>query len=721
MDRTFNASEARKLVEKVKNLQENLEHAVSLEEEYKNDIKILSDHLLAEAKYHVLQDIPVEELNHDKRGFRIKALKEAGYLTLADVCAASQQRLTMINGIGETSACEMKSLASEMSAEATGNIKIKLSLDNKSDKASALVNAISRYRRNQNYINTCKMVLGKYRSILAQQAADLSYGTAGPIRWFFTNRSHKQKAVDAYEYLKNFLDGEIGTNCSVLIDSIHTISHSTPEEGWTDFSHNSIQFFTILEELNPGVLGTEDEMYGLPEDLAREIQDECFFPDGLLCDLRKYQELGVKYILHQKKVLLGDEMGLGKTVQAIAVMVSLKNVGCNHFMVICPASVITNWCREIEKMSKLRAVLIHGSNRLQALRDWNENGGVGVTTYETVSVLLSEPIPELSLLIVDEAHYIKNPEAARTIRVKTLSEKADRMLFMTGTALENKVSEMINLIRMLQPDIAGKINGMEAIAKAPRFREMVAPVYYRRKRDDVLTELPEMIESKEWCRLNAKEEEAYEYAVFSGNFAAARRVSWNVTDIQDSSKAKRLVEIVEEAESDGRKVIVFSFFLDTIHKVEEALGSRCMPVINGSVPPQRRQEIIDEFEQAPSGAVLPAQILAGGTGLNIQSASVVIFCEPQFKPSIENQAIARAYRMGQTRNVLVYRLLCEDTVDERIMDLLYDKQQIFDAFADQSVSADQDLKTIDDRTFGNIIQDEIDRISRKTSGGRAGH
>ena len=90
-------------------------------------------------------------------------------------------------------------------------------------------------------------------------------------------------------------------------------------------------------------MGTDDAIYGLPEDLAREIQDECLFPDGLLCSLRRYQEWGVKYILHQEKVLLGDEMGLGKTIQAIATMVSLKNTGATHFVVVCPASVLINW------------------------------------------------------------------------------------------------------------------------------------------------------------------------------------------------------------------------------------------------------------------------------------------------------------------------------------------------------------------------------------------
>lgn len=295
------------------------------------------------------------------------------------------------------------------------------------------------------------------------------------------------------------------------------------------------------------------------------------------------------------------------------------------------------------------------------------------------------------------------------MNVKKICERAERMLFMTGTALENKPEEMVALIHILRPDIALRIQHMLALTAAPQFREAVAPVYYRRKREDVLTELPELIESEEWCTLGQAEKDIYEQAVFGKNFAEIRRVSWNAENIKDSCKAKRLIELIEEAESEKRKVIIFSFFLDTIRKVVQLLGDRCMNPINGSVSPQRRQEIIDDFDKAPAGAVLAAQIQSGGTGLNIQSASVIILCEPQLKPSIENQAISRAYRMGQTRNVLVYRLLCENSIDERIMDILKDKQEKFDAFADKSVAAAESIK-MDDHTIGNIIEEEIERI-----------
>ena len=159
-----------------------------------------------------------------------------------------------------------------------------------------------------------------------------------------------------------------------------------------------------------------------------------------------------------------------------------------------------------------------------------------------------------------------------------------------------------------------------------------------------------------------------------------------------------------------RKVIVFSFFRSTLRKVTELLGDRCMEPITGAISPQRRQEIVDAFSQAEDGAVLVSQVQAGGTGLNIQSASVIIFCEPQIKPSIENQAISRAYRMGQVRDVLVYRLLADDTVDERIMEVLQDKQLQFDSFADDSVVGEESLKPKESDWIQKMVAEEKQRL-----------
>ena len=717
MAKPFSSNEANRIIEQHRALAQRLDAAVAKADAYAPAVKKASDALAAQELRKVLEDIPIEEINRDKRGFRVKALRDSGYQTIADLAAASLFSIASVNGVSEEGAYAIRRIVDDIIARARPGVKIRLSLDNRTEAAAQLIAAIHRFRRSRAPADTCRMMITASRQNIANAIGDLS-AVNGGMKRIFASRAKKEKAAEAFSYLSGLRNGAYWQRAEESLALLDSAGMAADEEAWADFAGNPVPFFNILEEINPGILGNDDAVYGLPEDLAREVQEESLFPDGLLCTLRRYQEWGVKYILHQERVLLGDEMGLGKTVQAIAAMVSLRNTGATHFLVVCPASVLTNWIREIRKMSRLSVVKLHGAGRAAALQSWLKSGGVAVTTYETTgSIRLPEDF-RFAELVVDEAHYIKNPEAQRTKNVKALSLQAERLLFMTGTALENRVDEMISLIRILQPPIAKKVQGMAFLASAPQFRAAVAPVYYRRKREDVLTELPELIESREWCSLNPVEEAAYELAVLAKNYPAARRVSWNVQDVKHSSKAARLLELVEEAESDGRKVIVFSFFLDTIRKVTMLLGDRCTEAINGSVPPQRRQEIIDAFDKAPAGTVLPAQIQSGGTGLNIQTASVVIICEPQFKPSTENQAISRAYRMGQTRNVLVYRLLCENTVDERITALLEAKQAIFDAYADRSVAADESLE-LDEKSFGNIIDEEIERINAKRKDARA--
>lgn len=711
MAKSIDSAEAKRIIQAHQNMLAELLSIEKLRSDQKAEITNAAEALAAQEVMCVLRDIPIEELNRDKRGIRVKALRDHSYTTIADISAASIYALESIHGISEDTARTIKHLSGNIVDVTRKNTKIRISEDHKSPQATKLITAISRFRNSKNHIDECITLVEHARANIERGIADLSPATK-PFKWLFTSKAKKEQACQALEMLSVLMDGEYFRSARSTLDTLNSISRSSSVDAWADFSKNPVQFFNVLEGIAPGLLGTDDAVYGLPEALAQEIQEQAFFPEGLLCELRRYQEWGVKYILHQERVLLGDEMGLGKTIQAIAAMVSLRNTGATHFVVVCPASVLTNWCREIRKMSRLSVTKVHGYDRSAALQSWIKAGGVAVTTYETTGFFKLDEKFKFSMLVVDEAHYIKNPEAQRTTYVKVLCTHAERLLFMTGTALENKVAEMIELIKILQPQVAVQVRGMEFLSSAPQFREKVAPVYYRRRREDVLTELPELIESREWCEMTSVEESVYEESVLSKNFMAARRVSWNVPDLKYSSKASRMMEIIADAAAEGRKIIVFSFFLDTIKKITQLLGKQCFGPINGSISPQRRQEIIDEFDAAPAGSVLAAQIQAGGTGLNIQSASVVIICEPQFKPSIENQAISRAYRMGQTRNVLVHRLLCDESIDERITAILEEKQTIFDAFADESAAASESME-LDDKTFGNIIKEEIDRINAK--------
>ena len=704
MARNYSASEVRDLQRTYQDLYARFRQLDSLAERIVGEIHSACAKIAGDDSMAILETISVDELNREKKGVRVKLLHDAGLHTIADLLRANPFQISSINGISPEGAQEIKRAAAAIADTAQKGAKIRLSADDKNPRSTALVTALCKYKRVMPALNAAAQFRAYYDSALTQ-AIEAAKPAAGSIRWMFASSATKAEADSACATLTQILSQENLAPVNEAIQNAQRFTYTTAKDAWDDYSRDSITYVNLLETVEPDRVGSGEGIYGLPEDLAQTIADVVLELTGLRCTLRRYQEWGVKYAVAQRRILLGDEMGLGKTVQAIAAMVHLRNQGAAHFAVVCPASVLTNWCREIAKHSDLSVFKVHGSGKETALRDWISNGGVAVTTYETTAAIELPVNLKLTMLTVDEAHYIKNPSAQRTVNVKRLCARAERLLFMTGTALENRVGEMATLIEILNPDVAREIQPMISLSSAPRFREAVAPVYYRRKREDVLTELPELVESCEWCDLLPKEKQIYREAIAEQNFMAARRVSWNVDDPADSSKARRLLEIVEDAREQERKVLIFSFFLGTVSKIAEMLGDSCMEPITGSVAPNRRQEIIDEFDKAPAGASLVAQIQSGGTGLNIQSASVVIMCEPQLKPSIENQAISRAYRMGQARSVLVYRLLCDDTVDERIMDILRAKQKEFDAFADESKAAEDTLE-LDNASITAIMQAE---------------
>ncbi len=709
---TKGVGEVRHVVRTMEALEYELKRSSDLLEQSRQKVRSETMQIVTKEMLKLLQDVPVDHINRSRKGYRIASLKGAGILTVADLYQTKTAQIAEINGISDYTAELMKNEAQAIAEDTAATIRIRLSADDRNDDSTALIRAIEIYRRKL-------LVAGDIRRLRREHFSNNLYAIRkvkeidDGVRYVFANQDTRRKLLEAYLYLKEASEGEFIGRVYDLFNELENTSEVSAEEAWNRFVKDPVQFYTVLEEIVPGVLGNEDSVYGLPEDLAKEIAAQEVTEDGLKCTLRRYQSWGVKYILHQKRVLLGDEMGLGKTVQAIASMVALRNTGASHFIVVCPASVLPNWCKEIAEKSHLKPIRIHGATRMHMWKLWIEEGGVAVTTFETTGNMKLEENFKVDMMIVDEAHYIKNPEALRTLNVKELAAHAERMLFMTGTALENRVNEMLSLLAVLQPEIASEARSIAFMASADQFREKIAPVYYRRKREDVLSELPELIDNREWVSLSVEENRIYEDDLKNGSYADIRQVSWNIGDLDASSKAERMMEIIDEAKAEERKIIVFSYFLHTIHAVCDYLGTQCMEPIIGSVSPQKRQEIIDAFNNAPAGTVLPAQIVSGGTGLNIQAASVVILCEPQLKPSIENQAISRAYRMGQARNVLVYRLLADNTVDERIMELLAEKQNIFDAFADSSVAGEASLKQdaeVDETTFAQIVKEEIARI-----------
>ena len=671
-------------------------------------IREAAEKLQKEGLSETLSTIPVEALNSDKQGIRTQLLRDAGYDTVWKVHEAGYKTLARINGISEQGAFHIKTVADGIVKKAQTGSAIRIDADNRTTDAGNLVRALYEHLLTGNAISSVQGLYGTHFARI-EQCVQAAKPATGGLRWTFCSAAKKQEAVKAAAYLLTLSSGSFCTDADKACRAVTARKRPGVNEAWTDFEKSPVRYYTLLEQLGFSQ-GTAVGEYGLPEDIAKSLDDVQVDLTGLRCTLRRYQEYGVRYVLKQGSALLGDEMGLGKTVQAIACMVALRNEGATHFLVVAPASVLVNWCREVPQHSDLACTEIHGSDMAEEQEGWFNNGGVAVTTYETAGRITLPDDFTISLLVVDEAHYVKNPQANRTKVVKALRDRSKKVLFMTGTALENRVDEMCNLVDMLQPETAKSLAGMKELSHASQFRDAAAPVYFRRTRDDVLSELPEKQESEEWLRLGSAEDTIYRASVAARQFAEMRRVSWNTEKLEDSVKAKRLIELCDEAKEQGRRIIVFSFFLKTLARAGEALGDRCMGPINGSVTPAMRQKIIDEFSESEPGTVLLSQIQAGGTGLNIQAASVVIFCEPQIKPSLETQAISRAYRMGQAHKVLVYRLLCEDSVDERIMELLAEKQQQFDSFAEESVSGRESLE-LSEKNTGSIMDEEAKRLA----------
>jgi SNF2 family DNA or RNA helicase len=406
-------------------------------------------------------------------------------------------------------------------------------------------------------------------------------------------------------------------------------------------------------------------------------------------------------------------MGLGKTIQAIAVLAHLKAEGATHFLVVCPASVLINWIREIESRSTLDAFRVHGPDRDTALAEWVRHGDTAVTTFDVLNALtVPEDIP-IGMLVVDEAHYVKNPDTRRSRTIARWAARAGHVLFLTGTPMENRVEEFRNLVQHLQPDLLPHVRHSDAVAGSHAFRKAVAPAYLRRNQQDVLTELPELRQIDEWEEFSPADLAAYREAVAAGNFMAMRRAAY--ADSAKSAKLRRLLELVGEAAENGLKVVVFSFFRDVLSAAHEALDTPAVfGPITGSVTPVRRQELVDAFAAAPGHAVLFGQIQAGGTGLNMQAASVVILCEPQVKPTLEAQAVARAHRMGQIRHVQVHRLLTTDSIDQRMLDILGTKKRLFDAYARRSDLAEStpDAVDISEQSLARqIVAEEQQRLA----------
>ena len=695
-------------IRQAQQIDSRLKAALDGEREELAKLRKAADQFLSARIQASLEAMDVDMLTQGKQKIRVSYLRSAGIQNMWQLSKMSRQQIEDLDGIGAQGATAIYDLTKQIVKNAKEKLSVRIQSDSPTKADDALVAALYCVIVHGQQRQQIKSLYEGHHKPLAKEIAAAQKAASG-FSWFFASAKERDSALTAATALQDRLDSEFGDLS--LLEAYEAVPKADPTECYAHFREHAADYYAALEKYCTQLPVAQDTKAGLPEELVAQIEATQIDLTGLKATLRSYQDFGVRYAVHQKRTLLGDEMGLGKTIQAIATMIAMKASGKHHFMVVCPASVLINWCREIQKFSDMEVTKIHGADE-EALLHWRENGDIAVTTFESISRFELPEKFKFDYLVVDEAHYVKNPAAQRTVAMQKLLAKTEGVLYMSGTPLVNRVDEMCFLVSCLQPQLSARLEQLKLVSTAEQFRSELSGVYLRRVREDVLTELPDLIEKEQWCELGSAEQSIYREAVESGNLMAIRQVSWQVPDLKDSSKAMRLLEICENAKEQGRKVIVFSFFRNTLEKVCTLLGDRCSQIISGDISPAVRQQIVDEFNAAEAGVVLVSQVQAGGTGLNIQAASVVVFCEPQLTPAIENQAIARAYRMGQTRDVLVYRLLADETIDERMLEILSAKQKEFDAFAEDSVIGDLQMQS-DTSWLTKLVQEEQSRLGQQ--------
>lgn len=617
----------------------------------------------------IVAEMPIERLKEATRE-RISTgpLIDASIKTVLQVINAGN--LQHLPGIGPTLATRIKGAAQTLWQITYDEMPARIDIKSRTPEATELL------RRLQAWDSFRRNIGGTEDLSLADELGPLSAALSSSVTHAVIFCSPNTSAAGLVGVVDKLIE-----RAQRLSDAITAVDRT---DVWEDFQARPADYFALLSELGFITEDAEKTHGDLPDDIIEAVRALELKTEYLSASLRGYQSFGARFALVQRKVIIGDEMGLGKTVEAIAVLAHLRSSGFHHALVICPAAVVTNWVREVNSKSTLSAHRLHGPDRAGAADYWGRKGGVAVTTFDSLNWLLQNVagLGDLACVVVDEAHYIKNPDAIRTRNTRRLLESCERAVLLTGTPLENRIDEFRNLVCYLRSDLL-----VDASEIAPRrFRKQVAPAYLRRNQEDVLTELPELVEVEEWLPLTGADAVSYRDAVSAGNFMAMRQAAMLGGD--SCAKVARLMEIVEEAEDNGRRVVVFSYFRDVLEQVAAALPGKVFGPLTGSVPPIKRQEMVDQFSTAGHGAVLVAQIVAGGVGLNIQAASVVVICEPQLKPTTEWQAVARARRMGQLESVQVHRLLSEEGVDQRIREILARKAELFAEFARISETAD---------------------------------
>lgn len=422
----------------------------------------------------------------------------------------------------------------------------------------------------------------------------------------------------------------------------------------------------------------------------------------MMSKLREYQRQGVDFLVERDAAMLADEMGLGKTVQTIAAISLLRKLGkCSRAIVIVPRSLSSNWIEEFHTWAPrilVREVVGNLENR-KAL--YNLPIPVLIATYEQVRIdskyLSSVPSP-FELVVLDEAQRIKNPNSKANIACSTIPR--DRSWALTGTPLENKLEDLVGIFRFVE------IGLLSTNLPVRELHNRLKPKFLRRKKVDILPELPPII----YQDLNL---------VLTGSQRASYRSIWNTREDRlsgedkkskyanmlaviselkktcnfdpvtgESVKAQALKELLSNLGEPEDKVIIFSQYVRTLEKLMFEIEDIPSKIFHGGLKKDERDEVIKWFRSSKGPSVLLVSLKAGGVGLNLQEAGLVVLFDRWWNPSVEQQAIHRAHRFGRQRPLHVIRFLVKDTIEERIENILQNKLDRIELYIEGAESAE---------------------------------
>jgi len=450
-------------------------------------------------------------------------------------------------------------------------------------------------------------------------------------------------------------------------------------------------------------------------------------PSTLVAEPRPYQSTGAAWMADRVRrfggALLADDMGLGKTLQAIAVIEHLFETELDDrglVLVVATASLLGNWRAEFARFApKRRVVVLHGGAR-EIAREELCDGDVIITSYGTLARDLVWHLGrEYRAVVVDEASLMRNPDTDHARALFKLRSRA--RIALTGTPLENGVGDLWSIFRFVQPGWLGSWNDFKDRYETPlrnlggdarimdRLRLRLGPLMLRRTKEQVAPDLPTKLIIDEWCELTDQQKSVYrdlqaegrklvQVAGDSGNAAAVRmrmltallRLRQACCDLsllgnermkqlsafERSAKMQRLFELLDEAISGNHKVLIFSQFQKQLLEIEKLVADRKWNCLRLDGQTRNRQALVDRFQSVDGPPIFLISLKAGGYGLNLTAADMVIHFDPWWNPAAEAQATDRAHRIGQTRPVTVYRLLTHGTVEEKVVRMQAGKREL---------------------------------------------